>query len=167
MTTDKDKKKKSKDKAYGSPPPRRKHVDISEFSNFEILWFDLSTKVREMYQELNQPLIDKVYDQKHLLDQMFKHSDVQDANIQKLDDTVHEKTEALDVFQKIFSKIAQVEEDRKTIEMRLEANVDSVMKTFAEYQFKFQQNDKQFKTMVSLNSQHLFLCFILNFSILL
>jgi len=81
MTTDKDKKKKSKDKAYGSPPPRRKHVDISEFSNFEILWFDLSTKVREMYQELNQPLIDKVYDQKHLLDQVFKHADVQDAHI--------------------------------------------------------------------------------------
>ena len=76
MTTDKEKKKKPKpDKAYGSPPPRRKPVDISEFSNFEILWFDLSTKVREMYQELTQPLIDKVYDQKHLLDQVFKHAD--------------------------------------------------------------------------------------------
>jgi hypothetical protein len=37
------------------------------------------------------------------------------------------------VFKKIFAKIAQVEEDRKTVEMRLEANVDSVMKTFSEY----------------------------------
>ena len=80
---------------------------------------------------------------------MAKHTDEQDANIKKLDDTVHEQTEGLDVFKKIFAKIAQVEEDRKTVEMRLEANVDSVMKTFSEYQFKFEQNDKQFKTMVS------------------
>ena len=95
-----------------------------------------------MYQELNQPLIDKVYQQKDLIEQQNKRIEEQRQNIKHLDDTVHEKTDSLDVFQKIFNKIGQVEEDRKNVEMRLEANVDSVMKTFAEYKFKFSQNDK-------------------------
>ena len=32
-----------------------------DFKSFDMLWFDLSTKVRELFLELNQPLIDKAY----------------------------------------------------------------------------------------------------------
>ena len=51
-----------------------------------------------MYQELNQPLIDKVYNQKDLIEQQNKRIEEQRLNIKHLDDTVHEKTDSLDVF---------------------------------------------------------------------
>lgn len=51
----------------------------------------------------------------------------------------------MDIFQKIYNRILSVESDRKVIEARLEANVESVMKTFDEYGFKFDQNEKVFK----------------------
>ena len=41
---------------HKKPPP-----NVANFSNFDILWFDLSTKVREMFLDLNQPIIDKIY----------------------------------------------------------------------------------------------------------
>jgi hypothetical protein len=50
MTTDKDKKKKAPKRMDSQAMGKgRRPVDVSEFSNFELLWFDLSTKVREMY----------------------------------------------------------------------------------------------------------------------
>ena len=34
----------------------------SNFSNFDILWFDLETKVRDLVLELVQPMNDNVFD---------------------------------------------------------------------------------------------------------
>jgi hypothetical protein len=55
-----------------------------------------------------------------------------------LDAVVYNKGQNLDIFQNIFKKILSVEADRKVVESRLEANVESVMKTFEEYGFKFE-----------------------------
>ena len=45
-----------------------------DFSSFEMLWFDISTKVRTLFLELNQPLIDKIYVQSDKMDQIEKNN---------------------------------------------------------------------------------------------
>jgi hypothetical protein len=60
------------------------------------------------------------------------------VKINELDAVVYNKGQNLDIFQNIFKKIISVEADRKVVESRLEANVESVMKTFEEYGFKFE-----------------------------
>lgn len=109
-----------------------------DFSSFDILWFDISTKVREMFLDLNQPLIDKIFVQKSMIEKLEKTNTEQQVKINELDSVVYNKAEELDVFQDIFKKIRSVEADRKVIEARLEANVETVMKTFTEYSFKFE-----------------------------
>lgn len=42
---------------------------FKDFSSFEILWFDLATKVRELVMEMTEPLNDKLYNYKDLIDQ--------------------------------------------------------------------------------------------------
>ena len=37
-------------------------LTTKDMGNFDILWFDLQAKVRDLFLELNQPLVDKVYD---------------------------------------------------------------------------------------------------------
>ena len=38
-----------------------------DFTSFDMLWFDIESKVREMLAELNQPLLDKIFQQKEVI----------------------------------------------------------------------------------------------------
>ena len=69
-----------------------------EFSNFDLLWYDLSTKVRDMFFELNQPIIDKIYVQKDVIDQVLKHNEEQQEKIDELDNLVYNRKDRLDIF---------------------------------------------------------------------
>ena len=41
---------------------------MKDFTSFDILWFDLSTKVRELVIEMTEPLNDKLFNYKDLID---------------------------------------------------------------------------------------------------
>ena len=43
-----------------------------DFSSFDILWFDIETKMRDLIQDLCQPLVDKVHEGKDNLSQLRK-----------------------------------------------------------------------------------------------
>ena len=43
-----------------------------DFKSFDLLWFDLSTKVRALVHELCQPIVDKTADHKELLMTLVK-----------------------------------------------------------------------------------------------
>lgn len=45
-----------------------------DFSSFDMLWFDIQSKVREMLAELNQPLLDKIFQQKEVIGQLEKEA---------------------------------------------------------------------------------------------
>ena len=46
--------RKPKEKEPGATGAQYQHHDIAKnFSSFDILWFDITTKVRELYFELN------------------------------------------------------------------------------------------------------------------
>lgn len=78
----------------------------------------------------------------------------------ELDLVVYNKKGEFDVFQEIRQKIIQVDGEHKEVEIRLEANVEKVMKTFTEFSFKFDQNEKSFKNLVSIfiNPCFIFFC---------
>ena len=43
-----------------------------DFSSFDILWFDIETKMRDLVQDLCQPLVDKVHEGKDNVKQLRK-----------------------------------------------------------------------------------------------
>ena len=49
-------------------------------------------------------------------------------------------------------KIAQVEGDRRVVENRLEANDAMIMRTFEEHKFRYENNERQMTTLVSVLS---------------
>lgn len=121
-----------------------------DFSSFDVLWFDLSTKVRSMMDELTQPIYHMAYEQEGKIKQIEKTNSDQQTKLDEIDKVVYNKQDEvaeLDIFKEIFAKISQVEADRKVVEARLESNVESVLKTFKEYGFKFEQNEKVFKQL--------------------
>ena len=65
-----------------------------------------------------------------------------------MEKTVFNKEERLSVFEEIYQKIAQVESDRKVVEQRIENNHEIILRNFEEHNFKFENNEKQVKTMV-------------------
>ena len=102
-----------------------------------MLWFDLSTKVRELFLELNQPLIDKIYQQSADIGAINKTNVEQQDQISHLDTLVNDKADGLDVFKRIDERIALLDADRKTVESKLTSDVDKVMAQFEENNFKF------------------------------
>ena len=48
---------------------------VREFPSFDILWFDIQSKVREMMIELNKPLIDKIFAQKEAIGLLEKQAE--------------------------------------------------------------------------------------------
>jgi len=66
-----------------------------------------------------------------------------------LDLVVYNKQGEFDVFAELKKRIADVDAQHKDVEIRLEADVDKVMKKFGEFTFKFDQNEKVFRNLVS------------------
>jgi len=66
-----------------------------------------------------------------------------------LDLVVYNKKGEFDVFAELKKRIADVDAQHKDVEIRLEADVDKVMKKFGEFTFKFDQNEKVFRNLVS------------------
>lgn len=124
-----------------------------DFASFDILWFDLVTKTRALVGDLTQPLVDKVHSSKDLLGQLMKQNEEQTKRISELEATVFNSGANLDVFDQIYKKIATVEGERKEVEQRLEANDEKIMRTFEEYKFSFDNNDKQMKTLVKASEE--------------
>lgn len=58
---------------------------------------------------------------------------------------MHNRTEELDVFVEIRQKIQDVDTDRKAVELGIKTDLERVLKTFKEFSFKFEQNEKMFK----------------------
>ena len=66
----------------------------------------------------------------------------------------YDKDKKIDIFEKIFNKIIQVESDRKTVEIKLENNDNFIMKQFEEFDFRMKNHEKEMKQMVQ-NSQNI------------
>lgn len=56
---------KEKQKEQPKPTGEKVYSDnlAKDFSSFDVLWFDLSTKVRAMMDELTQPIYHMAYEQ--------------------------------------------------------------------------------------------------------
>ena len=56
-------------------PPHNKrelHLIASDMQSFDILWFDLVTKTRSLIQELCEPMIERVHQQRDIILQLTK-----------------------------------------------------------------------------------------------
>ena len=69
--------------------------------------------------------------------------------IGELDDTMHNRTGQLDVFVELRERIQAVDSDRKVVELGLKTDLQSILTSFTEFNFKFEQNEKMFKQLVS------------------
>ena len=118
---------------------------MKDFTSFDILWFDLSTKVRELVLEMTEPLNDKLFNYKDLIDQQTRYLDDQQKKLDELDKVIFNRAEDLDIFQNIDKRITAIDVDRKDKENKLETDIGICLKTFEEYTFKFEQNEKVFK----------------------
>ena len=78
----------------------------TEYPSFELLWFDIETKTRHLFEELVDPIIDKLYDHKAQLSQVKKEAQKHAELIKDLRETVYNTDKKLDIFEQINMKIA-------------------------------------------------------------
>lgn len=119
------------------------------------MWFDLSTKVRALVSELVQPVVDKVHDHKDLLGNLRKETDKNIVGVDQLERTVYNKDNKISIFEEIFEKIAKVEAERRTVESKLINDHELILRTFKDHEFKFDNNQRQLKTMITSNQDAL------------
>ena len=62
-----------------------------------------------------------------------------------MDAVIFNRAHDLDVFKKIDKRITDIDVDRKDKETKLETDITKVIKTFEEYEFKFETNERVFK----------------------
>ena len=67
------------------------HHLSQDFASFDILWFDLVTKTRQLVTELTEPVIDKVHQNKDIISQLIKLSGENHEKIDKLERIVYKK----------------------------------------------------------------------------
>jgi hypothetical protein len=87
-----------------------------DYPSFELLWFDIETKVRHMLEEQMEPIVDRVLEQKSSLQNFRKEQSSFEKRIDKLEDTVFRKNAKLDIFEEIHIKIAKLRGDHKILE---------------------------------------------------
>ena len=92
--------------------------------------------MRDLVQDLCQPLVDKVHEGKDNLSQLRKQVNSQQAELEMLNQTVFAKGAKLDVFEEIHVRITNVEADRKRIESKLVSDADGILRTFENYTFE-------------------------------
>lgn len=119
-----------------SPTKAQASTLSQDFSSFDILWFDIETKMRDLITDLCQPLVDKVHEGKDSVKQLNKQVEDQRAQLDTLNQTVFENGEKLDVFEKIHTRITNVEAERKRIESKLISDAEIIMRTFENQQFE-------------------------------
>lgn len=73
--------------------PKDKAIDSlsQDFQSFDILWFDLVTKTRQLVNELCVPLVDKVHEHKDLIHQLIRQAEDNFKKIENLEAIVYHK----------------------------------------------------------------------------
>ena len=88
-------------------PPARKGAKGAEYSgglskdfeSFDILWFDIQTRTRQLVAELCQPIVDKVHTQTDELEQMQRKTKVEAGKLNDVENIVYDREKKLDVFE--------------------------------------------------------------------
>lgn len=62
-----------------------------------------------------------------------------------MDAVIFNRAQDLDIFKNIDKRITDIDVDRKDKETKLETDITKVIKTFEEYEFKFETNERVFK----------------------
>lgn len=58
-----------------------------EYPSFELLWFDIMTKTRQLMQELLDPIVDRLVHHKDYLGRLEDEQNKSNSRIQELNDT--------------------------------------------------------------------------------
>ena len=90
----------------------------TEFSSFDVLWFDLNTKVREVVGELVHPIVERSYANMGKIKEFEKTIATNRETLAELKAVVYNKTEGLDVFNEINTRISEIETEFKTVTQR-------------------------------------------------
>lgn len=73
---------------------------------FDLDWFDIETKARQMMQDLMHPTVTRVHKHKDEVNQVNKALSAVLIKVERLENAVFEKNQKIDAFEKIELKIA-------------------------------------------------------------
>lgn len=71
----------------------------TEYPSFDLLWFDIETKTRHLMEDLLDPIIDKLFNHKDLINQVRQESHKAAKRIEELKEVVFNTNNKLDVFE--------------------------------------------------------------------
>ena len=91
-----------------------------EYPSFELLWFDIMTKCRHLIQEIMDPIVDRLVQQKDTQNQMQSTQSNHGTQIQELKDTIFNTGGKLDIFEKINAKMSSLDSDRRLLEEKVD-----------------------------------------------
>ena len=77
-----------------------------EYPSFDLLWFDIETKTRQLLQELMDPVMDRLIENSQDIEHLKKDHISSNAKIEEIKDTIFETNGKLDVFEQINLKLA-------------------------------------------------------------
>ena len=87
-----------------------------QYPSFELLWFDIQTKVRQLMQEMMEPIVDRQVHTSDTINVMKQEANSQDQRLKELKTVVFNTGEKLSIFEEIYDRINRVDADRKDLQ---------------------------------------------------
>lgn len=107
--------------------------------------------MRQLIQELSQPMVDKIYEHEDNIQRISSHANDESKKLFHVENIVYEKGDSLDVFEKIYQRIADVVAERRKIEVGLIDNNSKIMHSFEMFEFKMTNHDKELKSVLEMS----------------
>lgn len=137
-------------KAQASQEPQFSGLS-KDFESFDILWFDLQSKVRQLIQDLCQPMVDKIHEHEDNIHRITKHANEEAKKVFHLENIVYDKADQLDVFEKIYKRIADVVAERREVEIEIKANNAKILHHFDLFEFKMTNHEKELRGVIEMS----------------
>lgn len=93
-------------------------------------------------------MVEKITEHEDNIQRIAKHSNGEAKKLFQLEAIVYDKASELDVFERIYQRIAEVVADRRAVEVVLENNSREIMSSFDLFKFKMDNHEKELKQIV-------------------
>ena len=88
-------------------------MGFNVIDDHELNWFDLETRMRKLVYDLLQPTVTRSHEDRELLYAVRKQQLNHQNRIDELEYALFKTNQPLTVFDKIYEKIGEIEQDRK------------------------------------------------------
>ncbi|CDW77434.1 UNKNOWN [Stylonychia lemnae] len=110
-------------------------ISILGSSDFELNWFDFETRMRKLVYELLQPTVQRSHEDREILYNSKKSLMNHQQRLEEIEYSLFKSTEKTTVFDQIYMKMAEMEQDRKSDQAKTDHHLEGFMNIINEVKF--------------------------------